>query len=52
MGFPVLGAFTVFLGCGKRTVRASTANLLIATIPAFTALWVVAFLGKRLAAVG
>ena len=52
MGFPVFGAFTVFLGCGKPTVRASTASLLIATIPAFTALWVVALLEERLAAVG
>ena len=50
--FPVFGAFTVFLRCGKLTVPASTASLLIATIPAFTALWVVAFLEERLAAVG
>lgn len=45
MGFPVFGAFTVFLGCGRLTVPASTASLLIATIPAFMALWVmVAFI--------
>ena len=47
-----LGAFTIFLGYGQLTVPASTASLLIATIPAFTALWVVAFLKERLAAVG
>jgi drug/metabolite transporter (DMT)-like permease len=52
MGFPVFGTFTVFLGCEQLTVPASTASLLIATIPAFTALWVVAFLEERLAAVG
>ena len=38
MGSPVFGAFTVFVGCGQLTVPASTASLLIATIPAFTAL--------------
>ncbi len=37
---------------GWLTVPASTASLLIATIPAFTALWVVAFLKEQLAAVG
>ena len=52
MGFPGFGAFTVFLGFEQLTVPASTASLLIATIPAFTALWVVAFLEERLAAVG
>ena len=31
---------------------ANTARLLIATIPAFTALWAVAFLEEQLAAVG
>ena len=41
----------MFLGYGQLTVPASTASLLIATIPAFTALWVVAFLKERLAAV-
>jgi drug/metabolite transporter (DMT)-like permease len=34
------------------TVPAGTASLLIATIPAFTALWAVAFLKERLGAVG
>jgi drug/metabolite transporter (DMT)-like permease len=52
MGFPVFGASTVFLGCGRPTVPASTASLLIATIPAFTALWVVALHEEWLAAVG
>ena len=52
MGSPVFGAFTVFLACERLTVPASTASLPIATIPAFTALWVVAFLEERLAAVG
>ena len=52
MGSPVFGAFTVFLGYGQLAVPASTASLLIATIPAFTALWVVAFLEEWLAAVG
>jgi hypothetical protein len=31
MGFPVFGASTVFLGCGRPTVPASTASLLVAT---------------------
>ena len=52
MGSLVFGAFTVFLGCGQLTVSSSTVSLLITTIPAFTALWVVAFLEERLAAVG
>src|SRR5687767_11032080 len=48
MGFLAFSAFTVLLAHGQRTVPAGTASLLIATIPAFTSLWAVAFLGERL----
>jgi drug/metabolite transporter (DMT)-like permease len=51
-GFLAFSAFTVLLAYGQLTVPAGTASLLIATIPAFTALWAVAFLGERLRAVG
>jgi drug/metabolite transporter (DMT)-like permease len=48
MGFLAFSAYTVLLGYGQLSVPAGTASLLIATIPAFTALWVVAFLGERM----
>jgi drug/metabolite transporter (DMT)-like permease len=48
MGFLAFSAYTVLLGYGQLSVPAGTASLLIATIPAFTALWAVAFLGERL----
>jgi drug/metabolite transporter (DMT)-like permease len=51
-GFLAFSAFTVLLAYGQLTVPAGTASLLIATIPAFTALWAVAFLKERLGAVG
>jgi drug/metabolite transporter (DMT)-like permease len=51
-GFLAFSAFTVLLAYGQLTVPAGTASLLIATIPAFTALWAVAFLGERLGSVG
>jgi drug/metabolite transporter (DMT)-like permease len=52
MGFLAFSAFTVLLGYGQLTVPAGTASLLVATIPAFTALWAVAFLGERLGGKG
>ena len=51
MGLLAFGAFTVLLAYGQLTVPAGTASLLIATIPAFTALWAVVFLKERLGAV-
>ena len=51
-GFLAFSAFTVLLAYGQLTVPAGTASLLIATIPAFTSLWAVAFLKERLGAVG
>lgn len=51
-GFLAFSAFTVLLAYGQLTIPAGTASLLIATIPAFTSLWAVAFLGERLGAVG
>ncbi len=51
-GFLAFSAFTVLLAYGQLTVPAGTASLLIATIPALTALWAVIFLGERLGAVG
>lgn len=51
-GCLAFSAFTVLLAYGQLTVPAGTASLLIATIPAFTALWAVAFLKERLGAVG
>jgi drug/metabolite transporter (DMT)-like permease len=51
-GFLAFSAFTVLLAYGQLTVPAGTASLLIANIPAFTALWAVAFLGERLEATG
>jgi drug/metabolite transporter (DMT)-like permease len=35
------------LAYGQLTVPAGTASLIVATIPAFTSLWAVAFLGER-----
>jgi drug/metabolite transporter (DMT)-like permease len=43
-GFLAFSAFTVLLAYGQLTVPAGTASLLIATIPAFTALWAVLLL--------
>jgi drug/metabolite transporter (DMT)-like permease len=51
-GFLAFSAFNVLLAYGQLTVPAGTASLLIATIPAFTALWAVAFLGERLGSRG
>ena len=51
-GFLAFSTFTVLLAYGQLTVPAGTASLLIATIPAFTALWAVAFLRERLGSVG
>jgi drug/metabolite transporter (DMT)-like permease len=51
-GFLAFSAFTVLLAYGQLTVPAGTASLLIATIPAFTALWAVAFLKEGLGTVG
>jgi drug/metabolite transporter (DMT)-like permease len=52
VGFLAFSAFTVLLAYGQLTVPAGTASLLIATIPAFTALWAVAFLKERLRSIG
>lgn len=49
LGFTV---FTVFLAYGQLTVPVGTASLIVATIPASTALWSVMFLEERLGAVG
>jgi drug/metabolite transporter (DMT)-like permease len=51
-GFLAFSAYNVLLGHGQTSVPAGTASLLIATIPAFTALWAVAFLEERLGARG
>jgi drug/metabolite transporter (DMT)-like permease len=51
-GFLAFSAFTVLLACGQLTVPAGTASLLIATIPAFTALWAAVCLKERLGSVG
>lgn len=51
-GFLAFSAYNVLLGYGQTSVPAGTASLLIATIPAFTALWAVAFLEERLGARG
>lgn len=49
LGFSV---FTVFLAYGQLTVPAGTASLIIATIPAFTAVSAVVFLRERLGVAG
>lgn len=49
LGFSV---FTVFLAYGQLTVPVGTASLIVATIPASTALWAVVFLRERLGVVG
>ena len=51
-GFLAFTTFTVLLAYGQLTVPAGTATLLIATIPAFTALWAAAFLKERIGSVG
>src|SRR5215211_5490793 len=51
-GFLAFSAYNVLLGYGQTSVPAGTASLLIASIPAFTALWAVAFLQERLGARG
>ena len=47
-GFLAFSAYNVLLGYGQTSVPAGTASLLIASIPAFTAIWAVAFLEERL----
>ena len=51
-GFLAFSAYNVLLGYGQTSVPAGTASLLVATIPAFAALWAVAFLKERLGAGG
>lgn len=51
-GLLAFSAFTVFLAHGQLTIPVGTASLIVATIPAFTALWAMAFLGERLVVVG
>ena len=51
-GCLAFSVFTVFLAYGQLTVPVGTASLIVATIPAFTALWAMVFLGERLAMVG
>jgi hypothetical protein len=51
-GFLGFSVFTVLLAYGQLSVTVGTASLLIATIPAFTALGAMAFLRERLGAVG
>src|SRR5215210_4064288 len=51
-GFLAFSAYNVLLGYGQTSVPAGTASLLIASIPAFTALLAVAFLRERLGARG
>jgi len=52
VGFLAFSAYNVLLGYGQTSVPAGTASLLIASIPAFTALWAVAFLQEQLGARG
>jgi drug/metabolite transporter (DMT)-like permease len=47
-GFLAFSAYNVLLGYGQTSVPAGTASLLIASIPAFTALWAVVFLDEQL----
>jgi uncharacterized membrane protein len=51
-GFLAFSVYNVLLGYGQTSVPAETASLLIASIPAFTALLAVAFLRERLGARG
>ena len=51
-GFLAFSAYNVLLGYGQTSVPMGTASLLIASIPAFTALWAVVFLRERLGARG
>ncbi|MGH3144938.1 MAG: DMT family transporter [Rubrobacter sp.] len=46
-GLLAFSVYNVALGQGQTTVPAGTASLLIASIPAFAALWAVIFLGER-----
>jgi drug/metabolite transporter (DMT)-like permease len=51
-GFLAFSTFTVLLAYGQLTVPAGTASLLIATIPAFTALWAVGWAGVAVSFLG
>lgn len=51
-GFLAFSLFSVALAYGQLTVPVGTASLIIATIPAFTALWATVFLRERLGTVG
>jgi drug/metabolite transporter (DMT)-like permease len=51
-GLLAFSVFTVALAYGQLTVPVGTASVIIATIPAFTALWAMAFLGERIGAMG
>lgn len=51
-GLLAFSVFTVALGYGQLTVPVGTASLIVATIPAFTALWATMFLHERLGALG
>lgn len=46
-GLMAFSVYNILLGYGQLTVPAGTASLLIASIPAFTALWAVLFLKER-----
>lgn len=51
-GFLAFSVFSVALAYGQRTVPVGTASLIVATIPAFTALWATVFLRERLGTLG
>jgi drug/metabolite transporter (DMT)-like permease len=51
-GLLAFSVFSVALAYGQLTVPVGTASLIMATIPALTALWATAFLRERLRAVG
>lgn len=51
-GFLAFSVFSVALAYGQRTVPVGTASLIVATIPAFTALWATAFLREQLGGLG
>jgi len=51
-GFLAFSVFSVALAYGQLTVPAGTASLIIATVPAFTALLATVFLGERPGALG
>ena len=48
LGLLAFSVYNVLLGYGQLTVPAGTASLLIASVPALTALWAVTFLKERL----